>query len=55
MSSPFGFARGKLRRDIWFPMKRAFRLQPDPSIRLRLSRDDSRFPRLEAPHGGLQA
>jgi len=54
MSSPFGFAqgpprgtrRGKLRRDIRFPMKHAFRLQPDPSTRLRLGRDNSRFTKL---------
>ena len=31
MSSPFGFAQGKLRRDIWILTKLAIRSQPDPS------------------------
>jgi hypothetical protein len=43
MSSPFGCARDKLRRDIWIPMKLASCLQPDPSARLRLGRDDKAF------------
>ncbi len=43
MSSPFGFAQGKLRRDIWLLTKLAFNSQPDLSARLCLGRDDDVF------------
>ena len=45
MSSPFGYAQDKLRRDIWILTKLAFRTEPDPSARLRLGRDDKAFRR----------
>ena len=43
MSSPFGFAQGKLRRDIWILPKPAFRSRPDLSAWLHLGRDDRAF------------